>query len=78
MKAYKITLLFIDHDRVGPDEAVELIENARLPNHISAGTVMEIEERDIGEWSDEHPLNRTSTHDAEYARLFYPTKVSLG
>jgi hypothetical protein len=75
MKAYKITLLFLDHDDVGPTEAKELIENARLPNHIQPGTVMQFEERDIGEWHDEHPLNRRDTMEAAYLELF-PLPVS--
>jgi hypothetical protein len=70
MKVYKITLMFIDFDEVGPEGAKELIENARLPNHISPGTVMEIEERDIGEYPDSHPLNRISTQAEAFKDLF--------
>ena len=70
MKAYRITLVFIDHDDVGPHEAQSLIENARLPNHINPGTVTAIEERDIGEWSDDHPLNNAATFADEAERLF--------
>ena len=73
MKAYKITLLFLDFDHVGKDEAKLLIETARLPNHVDPGTVMSIEEADIGEWTDSHPLNHGDTHAAAYEALF--TKV---
>ena len=70
MKAFKFTLLFLDHDEVGIEEAQSLIENARLPNHISAGTIVAAEEADIGEWEDDHPLNRLDTLRAEFDRLF--------
>jgi hypothetical protein len=67
MKVYKMTLLFIDFDDVGAEEAKHLIENARLPNH---SRVMSLEERDIGEWCDEHPLNRHDTQAAHFEELF--------
>lgn len=72
MKAYKITLLFIDFDNVGKEGAKELIESARLPNRIDPGTVMSIEEADIGAWHDDHPLNRFSTI-ADAFSTFFPT-----
>lgn len=74
MKAYKITLLFIDFDEVGPQEAKYLIENARLPNHIDSGTVMDIEEADIGEWHDNHPLNNRKTMAAAFEEIFPAVK----
>lgn len=70
MKAYKITLLFIDFDHVGKDDAKALIENARLPNRIDPGTVMSIEEADIGEWHDDHALNKLKTMHQAFVALF--------
>ena len=70
MKAYTITLLFLDFDEVGPQEAKALIENARLPNHIHPGMVMETQEADIGEWSDDHPLNKRATMSEAFRSLF--------
>jgi len=70
MKAYKITLLFLDFDEVGPQEAKALIENARLPNRIDPGTVMDLQEADIGEWSDDHPLNKRATMSEAFRSLF--------
>ncbi len=32
--------------------------------------VVKVESRDIGEWSDDHPLNNRTTADAAYAKLF--------
>ena len=70
MKAYKITLLFLDFEDIGPQEAKSLIENARLPNRIDPGTVMDLQEADIGEWSDDHPLNKRATKAAAFRALF--------
>lgn len=65
-----MVLMFVDHDEVGPEGAKQLIEEARLPNHISPGSVMSVDERDIGEWRDDHPLNHRGKQAAEFARLF--------
>jgi hypothetical protein len=73
MKAYKITLLVIDHDGCGSDDIKEIIESAHYPNHCISPKVKEIEEKDIGVWTDDHPLNKHNTSDAEYYRLFDKT-----
>lgn len=70
MKVYKLTCLFIDFDDVGEQEMIDLIENARLPNHVIPPDVMEVESVDIGEWQDENPLNYTATKKEEFYRLF--------
>lgn len=70
MKAYKITLLFLDFEDIGPQEAKSLIENARLPSRIDPGTVMDLQEADIGEWSDDHPLNKRATMSEAFRALF--------
>lgn len=70
MKAYKVTLLVIDFDELGQDGIEEEIENVRYPNDCLYPTVMAIESRDIGEWSDDHPLNHHATQESEFERLF--------
>ena len=35
MKAYKVELLIIDHDEVGKEQIVEIIENTKYPNWVS-------------------------------------------
>ncbi len=71
MKVYKLEVIVIDHDGVG-DGITDTIENQRYPNHCISPHVVSVEERDIGEWSDAHPLNNTNTFDAEVKRLFGP------
>ena len=70
MKAYRVTLLIIDHDNLGGEEIRDVIEGSRYPNHCISPDVKLVEERDIGEWSDGHPLNQRDTSEAEYERLF--------
>lgn len=62
MKAYRVTLMVVDRDELDDaDEIVDVIENTRYPNRCIMPKVIKIEERDIGEWSDDHPLNQTAT-----------------
>ncbi len=70
MKAYKIELLILDFDEIGERAITEVIENTRYPNRCINPKVKKIESRDIDEWHDDHPLNRHSTQDTEYQRLF--------
>lgn len=69
MKAYRVTFVVIDHDRLGADEIQSVVEDTRYPNHCLHPRVTEIEEADIGEWSDDHPLNQIGADlDAPFER----------
>lgn len=70
MKAYKLEVLIIDHDEVGEAEMRELIENGRYPNHCLSPHIMAIKAAEIGEWHDDHPLNKRDQWQGEYKRLF--------
>lgn len=70
MKAYQLTVRVIDHDEIGPDDIKTVIENARYPNHCIHPEVAAISSRDIGEWTDDHPLNSRVKAEAEWERLF--------
>lgn len=70
MKAYKIVLLVVDNEEQGEEGIKEELSRCRY----SCPTVMSCEEADIGEWSDDHPLNKHATHEAEFARLFQKGK----
>ena len=76
MKAYKVELLIIDHDELGADGIKDVIENVKYPNYCIAPDVKNIECVDIGEWDDDHPLNKFSTCDEEYKRLFENESVA--
>lgn len=70
MKAYELTIKIIDLDEIGPDEIKDVLEHTRYANRCIAPEVLNIREADIGEWSDDHPLNRRDTAKAEWRRLF--------
>ena len=69
MKAYKLEILIVDFDGVGVD-IPEMIENAKYPNHCISPHVMSVKEADIGEWDDEHPLNKRDTMKEYYKEIF--------
>ena len=70
MKAYKVTVLVIGDDELEESGIREEMENVRYPNHCMYPRIMEIEEADIGEWTDEHPLNQRDTKQAEFEKIF--------
>ena len=72
MKAYVMQVLVVDHDGYGSDNVKDIIEGSK---YISAGVKSSVE-MDIGDWSDDHPLNKHSTCEAEYERLFALAKES--
>ena len=69
MKAYKVTILIVDHDDVGPG-IKEAIESVRYPNRCIHPHVMGVEAVDIGEWRDDHPLNFFDRLEEEFKKLF--------
>lgn len=69
MKVFKVELLVLDFDGLGEQGVREAIESAHYTNRCISPDVQAIIGRDIG-WSDDHPLNKRSTADAEYIRLF--------
>lgn len=70
MEIHKIVLTVLDMDGLGAEEVKNVIENTRYPNHCIAPNVIDVQTRDVGEWSDDHPLNKYDTAPAEIARLF--------
>lgn len=59
MKAYVTTHLVLDHANMSGQEVVEAIENVNYPSDCISPTYMGWAELDIGEWDDDHPLNKT-------------------
>jgi hypothetical protein len=70
MQIHRIVLTVIDFDELGAEEVGSVLENARYPNHCISPSVLQIDTREIGEWTDEHPLNQSETAAAEIDRLF--------
>lgn len=70
MKAHKVELLILDFDEVGVEMIKELMENVKYPNRCIQPDVKDIKTVDIGEWSDDHLLNKKATAQSEYQRIF--------
>lgn len=68
-KVHKITLLVVDHDDLGQEEAKDVLENQRYPNHCMYPQVMDIETVEV-DWHDDHPLNFGNKTKEEFERLF--------
>ncbi len=57
MKAYKIELIVVDHEDFGEEEIVSVIEDS-CENWGGIGVMVnKVTSAEIGEWSDDHPLN---------------------
>lgn len=70
MKIHRVVLYVIDFDGLGAAEVQQVIENTKYPNRCISPSVSEVQTRDIGQWSDEHPLNQMSTAKATRDALF--------
>jgi len=69
MKAYKVEILVIDFDGLGSQGISDTFITARYPNHCMHPDIKSIEEYDIGEWDDDHPLNLNATSDDYYTKM---------
>jgi hypothetical protein len=70
MNAYKVTLLIVDHDNLGAMGIADVIEETGYPNRCINPEVLKLQEADIGEWSDDHPLNLRTSRLAAIERYF--------
>jgi hypothetical protein len=66
VRAYKVTLLILDHEDLGEDRICDVLTGTRYPNHCIGPEVLSIRSAEIGEWHDDHPL---SVVDSMQARL---------
>lgn len=61
MKAYRIVTYITDHEGIGIDEILFHLDSKYLTVQVGA-----IDEIDIGEWDDDHPLNSYETDTEAY------------
>lgn len=66
MKAYKVEILVLDFEHMPEGDIVYFIENIK---HLYP-KVMSIQSKEIGEWNDDHPLNRKDTAKQTYDDLW--------
>ena len=70
MEVHEFTIMVVDHDEVGVEEASEIFENIKYPNHCMSPKVMRTKTVEICEWSDDLPINQKDKIEQEYRRLF--------
>ena len=70
MKVHRVVLYVIDFEQLGADGVKDEIESTRFANDCISPKIGSVQTRDIGEWSDKHPLNTRSTSDAAWRALF--------
>ena len=70
MKIHRIVLYVVDFDGLGAEGVKQELENTRFANDCISPDIAEVQTRDIGEWSDAHPLNHRATAQATREALF--------
>lgn len=75
MEIHRIVLYVIDFDGLGAEAVREELENTRFANDCISPDIAEIQTRDLGKWSDDHPLNKSDTVEATRAALFADAKT---
>jgi len=73
VNVYKLEVMIIDEDVTSIEQAENLIDETRFPNHTNVYSVT-CREAEIGEWDDNNPLNSSKTLKTEMERLF-PTEL---
>lgn len=69
MKVHRVVLCIMDFDNLGAKEVEAVLQNMRYPNRCMSPKVIETDTRDIGEWNDDHPLNKDQWL-GEFNRIF--------
>ena len=69
LNVYRVEVMVIDHDEVGPEGVKAAIENARYPNRCIHPEVMGIETRQV-DWHEQHPLNLNTQMKDAFRKLF--------
>ena len=70
MKVHRIVLYVIDFEGLGADNVCTELKETSYANDCISPKILDVQTRDIGEWSDDHPLNKTSTVTSTIAALF--------
>jgi len=70
MKVYIITGILLDFEGYGPEEVRQVIEN----DSAYCLNVEKVEEFEIGDWHDDHPLNQKGTDSITWLRSHRTSK----
>ncbi len=70
MKIYKLEVIIIDFDEVGEEDIIDILETTRYPNRCISPNIIDVKSADIGEWDDDHELNRINLTKEQYNKYF--------
>jgi hypothetical protein len=70
MNIVKLEVLVLDMDGIGEDAIKSTIENTKYPNYCISPIVRTMVTKEVGEWYDDHPLNKKDSFDAEVVKIF--------
>lgn len=76
MKAHIVTLLIVDHDELGAQGVTEALEWTKYPNRCISPAVKAVQTYDVGEWGDDHPLNKSGTDAMAFLAALTPEEVT--
>lgn len=65
-KAYKIELFILDVEGIREENVIYFLENVKY----LYPKVMSVQSRELGEWYDDHPINKKDTYKQTYDELF--------
>lgn len=68
-QVHRIVLLVVDHDDLGANGVIDVLENVRYPNHCIYPKVMTVDTC-VTDWTDDHPLNSDRTMQKEFEKMF--------
>ena len=72
MKVHQVVLAVVDFDEIGAEGVRQIFEHMSDSCDSMLPTVRSVKTMDIGEWSDDHPLNDLNREEDELRRLFGP------
>ena len=73
MKVHQVVVTVIDFDDLGAEGVrCQMLESMSEAYTSMSPIVRSVKTVDIGEWSDDNPLNRHATTEDELRRLFGP------
>jgi hypothetical protein len=65
-KAYKIELFILDVEGLREEDVIYFLENVTYLDP----KVMSVQSKELGEWYDDHPINKKDTFKQTYDELF--------
>ena len=77
MKVHVLTVVIVDHDELGAKEAANVLEWTRYANRCISPQVKGVQSYEVGEWDDDHPLNKGSTDVLAYLADLTPETAKV-